>query len=156
MPWYVHIGWKKPIIHITENSLQLAVFSLYVYKYLVQLFFSMLWAILWSERMASFCWSCKFPTPRVLSLPIFHMKNTNDIKRMNARWDNTRVNPATGNSRQVCETRKTCETRHVCIGYFMLFMLLHEIDSRISNRLVVEAVIFLESKGFSRAIRDKI
>ncbi len=54
--------------------------------------------------------------------------------------------------------RKTCQTRNVCASYFIFFMLLHETDflSRISNRLVVEAVIIHEAKGFSRAISNKI
>ncbi len=34
--------------------------------------------------------------------------------------------PATDDSREVCEMWKTCETRHVSMGYFVLFMLLHE------------------------------
>ncbi len=35
---------------------------------------------------------------------------------------------ATNNSQEVCETWKTCETRHMCMGYFVLFVLLRETD----------------------------
>ncbi len=59
---------------------------------------------------------------------------------------------ATDDSREVCETRKTCETRHVCMGYFVLFVLLHETDF---SCLMVEVVIMHETKRISRAIRDK-
>ncbi len=57
-----------------------------------------------------------------------------------------------------CEKHARCDT---CMGYFVLFMLLHETDfsclaPRVLNRLVVEAVIMHEAKGFSRVIRDKI
>ncbi len=67
------------------------------------------------------------------------------------------VRLATGNSWEVCETWKTWEMRHMCIGYFVLFMLLHETISRVSNHLMVEAVLIMyETKGFSHVIRDKI
>ncbi len=36
--------------------------------------------------------------------------------------------PVTDSSQEVCEMQKTCEARHMCMGYFMLFMLLHETD----------------------------
>ncbi len=62
-------------------------------------------------------------------------------------------NPAADDSQEVYEPCKTCETRHVCMGCFVLFMLLHETDF---SFLAVEAVIMHETKGFSRTIRDKI
>ncbi len=57
---------------------------------------------------------------------------------------------ATDDSRDICETRKTCKMRDMCTGYFVFFIV-----SRISNRLVVKAVIMHETKGFSPAITDK-
>ncbi len=44
------------------------------------------------------------------------------------------------------------------MGYFVLFMLLHETDFSCiaSNGLMVEVVIMHKTKGFSCAIRDKI
>ncbi len=35
--------------------------------------------------------------------------------------------------REVREMRRTCEMRHVCMGYFVLFVLLHEKISRVSH-----------------------
>ncbi len=63
------------------------------------------------------------------------------------------VQPATDDLREVHETRKTCETQHVCSGYFVFLMLFHKTNFLC---LVIEVVTMLETKGFSRAIRDKI
>ncbi len=38
------------------------------------------------------------------------------------------LKPTTDDSREVRETQKTCEMRQLCMGYFMLFMLLRQIS----------------------------
>ncbi len=38
------------------------------------------------------------------------------------------LKPASDNLQEVSEMQKTYKTRHVCMGYFVLFMLLHETD----------------------------
>ncbi len=56
------------------------------------------------------------------------------------------------------ETRETRETRCV-YGLFRIFYAASRdkfLVSRVSNHLAVEAIIIHETKGFSRAIMDKI
>ncbi len=55
--------------------------------------------------------------------------------------------PTTDNLREVRETR------HSHMGYFVLFILLHETEF---SCFAVEAVIVHETKGFPLAIKDKI
>ncbi len=58
--------------------------------------------------------------------------------------------------REMSRDEKNMRMRNACTSYFVFLCCFARQISRASNCLTVEAVIMHETKGFSRAIRDKM